>query len=173
MTYSNLFSLSFYFSVGITYIYIEQVKFETVQEQCGFVIYTIVPILYMSIYYAYAQQNNISSSIDSEIIGYFGGNHSMPDAIQKRADSITLERSTSYELRANDSVDTKEICVICLDEFDNNELVIDTCSGHTFHSECLKKHFETSYERKVTMRPNTAMEPFVFHCPLCKRQLEL
>ena len=97
--------------------------------------------------------------------------HSAPLEVQRRADSITHERSRSFS--GDFSTEALQDCVICLNEFTTDDQVIDTCGGHTFHSECLKTHFETSYERKIILRPNAAMEPFKFQCPLCKRELEI
>lgn len=184
----HLFLISVYFSVGFTYIFLEQehTSFVSVHHQVAFVLYLLVPVLYLFIYYAWIHWS--CDDIDTSILGYIlyinhgewlHMNHSqsisvqpIPEPIQRRADSITIERSRSYSYDVT-LLEAMDTCVICLDDFSNDDVVIDTCSGHTFHSECLKKHFETSYEQKVTMRPNMSMERFVFHCPLCKRELEL
>ena len=90
----------------------------------------------------------ISESI-SEFFRYNSTINSEPNEKDELTDGLKTCKFTKSD-------DEEVVCPICLEEFNENETVIELSCKHTFHKDCIKKWFENNHS-----------------CPTCRKKIDL
>jgi hypothetical protein len=91
--------------------------------------------------------------IISESISEFFRYNSTINREPNEKDELTDSLKTCKFTKSNDE---EVVCPICLEEFNENETVIELSCKHIFHKDCIKKWFENNHS-----------------CPTCRKKIDL
>jgi len=91
--------------------------------------------------------------IISESISEFFRYNSTINREPNEKDELTDNLKTCKFTKSNDE---EVVCPICLEEFNENETVIELSCKHIFHKDCIKKWFENNHS-----------------CPTCRKKIDL